>query len=352
MPLNQAAIAQIYDSLKDLEEKQAIKSGEIPNFGRKYIELLKKQESFRTDFTPEEIKQGEWVTFKQTEDDEKVQELSNLASQTCWCIAGVETARTYLNQGDFHILMVSNIPAVAIRMENDQVVEVRGTKPNQNLSTGFEEVLPSKLAELPGGGSYEKKNKDMKLLTQIWNKNQKGEELTKEEIIFLYEIEEEIEGFGYDVDPRIEDVKESMQANGFDQLYKFSEDFINKDNLKKYGKFIQTLSFRDSGEKIVSLLKLLSNENDLFELNDSLSIISKNVNPEEIKGILEYIKSIFPEESKYEIQGADICIYWNKNKKDYLCISNMGEVEFFIISNEEKIDLIGSIQEDIKFNIL
>ena len=141
--------------------------------------------------------------------------MSDLASNTCWCIAGLETAGTYLSQGDFHIFIVSNIPAIAIRMENEQVAEIRGTKPNQNLSEGFEAILQPKLLELPGGADYEKKDRDMKLLTQIYNKNKKGEELTKEEVIFLYEIEDDIQGFGYERDLRIGEVRKGRNLNDF-----------------------------------------------------------------------------------------------------------------------------------------
>ena len=43
----------------------------------------------------------------------------------------------------------------------------------------------------------------MKQLTEIDNKTKKGEKLTKDELVFLYEINAPIEYFGYEKDPRI-----------------------------------------------------------------------------------------------------------------------------------------------------
>ena len=46
----------------------------------------------------------------------------------------------------------------------------------------------------------------MKLLTAIDKKNTTEEELTKDDLRFLYEFDQEIEGFGYQKDPRIEEI--------------------------------------------------------------------------------------------------------------------------------------------------
>ena len=56
------------------------------------------------------------------------------------------------------------------------------------------------------GQNVDIKKYDMQFLTTIYNKVQKGYKLTKEELRFLYEIDHKIEGFGYDKDPRIEEI--------------------------------------------------------------------------------------------------------------------------------------------------
>jgi len=63
------------------------------------------------------------------------------------------------------------------------------------------------------GEAYKKKSTDMKLLTEIEKKSKNGQELTKDELIFLYEIDSPIEGFGYnnEKDPRIEQIRKTRK---------------------------------------------------------------------------------------------------------------------------------------------
>ena len=58
------------------------------------------------------------------------------------------------------------------------------------------------------GKKYKKRAGDMKKLTSIYNKQQTGEELSREDLRFLYELDGPIEGFGYERDPRIEELLE------------------------------------------------------------------------------------------------------------------------------------------------
>ena len=60
--------------------------------------------------------------------------------------------------------------------------------------------------EFPDRDRYRKKEYDMQLLTKIDYKVQKGFELTKEELRLLYEIDNNIEEFGYEKDSRIEQI--------------------------------------------------------------------------------------------------------------------------------------------------
>ena len=47
----------------------------------------------------------------------------------------------------------------------------------------------------------------MKRLTEIDNKTKNNKPLTKEELVFLYQIDSSIQGFGYQKDPRIEEIR-------------------------------------------------------------------------------------------------------------------------------------------------
>ena len=88
-------------------------------------------------------------------------------------------------------------------MEEGQIAEVRGIEADQNLEPELVEIARTKMAELPGAQAYEKKTSDMQKLTAIEAKDNSGQELTVEELRFLYEADSKIEGFGYTKDPRI-----------------------------------------------------------------------------------------------------------------------------------------------------
>ncbi len=99
------------------------------------------------------------------------------------------------------------IPRIAIRMQEDGIGEVRGVADNQqNLEGNMTEIAEAKMNELPGAESYRKKSSDMKQLTAIEKKVKQGQELDRNELLFLYEINSKVEGFGYQRDPRIQEI--------------------------------------------------------------------------------------------------------------------------------------------------
>ena len=89
----------------------------------------------------------------------------------------------------------------------DKIGEVRGVGESQNIEECMMPIIAKKLDEFPDKEQYLKKVHDMEYLTKIDQKVKDNLELTKEELEFLYEIKNEIEGFGYEQDPRIEEIK-------------------------------------------------------------------------------------------------------------------------------------------------
>jgi len=152
--------------------------------------------------------EGEWVKFYQGDDATPLYE-SLQGHGTGWCTAGEVTARSQLKGGDFYVYYTKDennkntIPRIAIRMENGQVAEVRGIDPNQNLEGNMTDIASEKYRQLPGGEKFDKKDHDMKFLTLIDEKVKNNEELTKEDLRFLYGVDSKIEGFGYKEDPRV-----------------------------------------------------------------------------------------------------------------------------------------------------
>lgn len=158
------------------------------------------------------IKEGEWKKFDQGLDAKELTKTIR-GKGTGWCTAGEQTAKTQLSAGDFYIFYSlddnkeATIPRIAIRIENGKIAEVRGIAFKQNLDPFMGDVLKEKLDEFPDKEEYLKKEKDMEMLTDIEKKTKANTHLTKEELEFLYEINSTIEGFGYQKDPRIEEIR-------------------------------------------------------------------------------------------------------------------------------------------------
>lgn len=193
---------------------------------RKQFEQLLQGESFAkfyawaiekvTPASPEQLADttGKWIKYPKGSDHTPlVQSLQGHG--TGWCTAGESTVRTQLDAGDFYVFYSMDpkgqptVPRAAIRMQEDSIAEVRGVGPDQNLDPHIGKVVQDKLAEFPDGKLYEKKNQDMKQLTAIENKIQKGQELSRTDLVFLYEIDSAIQGFGYQKDPRIKEIRET-----------------------------------------------------------------------------------------------------------------------------------------------
>lgn len=259
--INREALAYVLDALEKKHTKKEL--AELTNV-EDHIKLNKlldaenfaKLYAFAIDkLTPASAEQlenikGKWVKYDQGSDHMLL--VNSLQGHgTGWCTAGESTAQTQLANGDFHVYYSEDaegnakIPRVAIRMEGSKIAEVRGVAEQQNVDSHITPVVQEKMKEFPDGKQYEKKSADMRLLTQIENKVKKGEELNKDELVFLYEIDQKIEGFGYEKDPRVKELQFQRNIEE-DQLIIFectsqeiahSSDEMNKNTKVYIGKF-------------------------------------------------------------------------------------------------------------------
>ncbi|OGG62220.1 hypothetical protein A3C19_03045 [Candidatus Kaiserbacteria bacterium RIFCSPHIGHO2_02_FULL_54_22] len=203
-----------YDIQPDEQEKfkQYL---EQENFAKLYAWAM---ESFNP--IPEEllpITDGEWVLYpKGSNVDEVVKKLKGKG--TGLCIAGKGAAHRYLNSGDLHIFFSNDeegnpsFPRVAIHVEDGQITEMRGIAYKQNIDPYITDVVSAKLPQFQNGSEYEKKSEDMKKLTEIENKVKERTPLSKDELIFLYEIEAPIRYFGMRRDPRIAELRDARDT--------------------------------------------------------------------------------------------------------------------------------------------
>lgn len=158
---------------------------------------------------------GKWVMYKMGSDPAPL--VASLHGQnTGWCTAASEeTAATQLSAGDFYVYYSKDqygrdtVPRIAIRMQGHEIAEIRGVANDQNLDADISDtnILDEKLKEFgPQAELYKKRSADMKRLTEIDLKQKNHEELSLSDLRFLYEIDSQIIGFGYNEDPRIGEI--------------------------------------------------------------------------------------------------------------------------------------------------
>ena len=161
---------------------------------------------------------GKWIKYEQGSDYNILRD-SLQGYYTGWCTAAGENfAKSQLANGDFYIYYTldnngeAKVPRIAIRMDgNNKIEEIRGIANKQNMEPEMMPILEKKLKEFPDRDKYLKKEHDMKLLTLIDKKVNNNIELTFDELKFLYEIDSKIEGFGYERDPRIDEIKKKRK---------------------------------------------------------------------------------------------------------------------------------------------
>ncbi|MEI8123854.1 MAG: hypothetical protein WCG60_01650, partial [bacterium] len=167
-------LAQICDLYKKVEEDnktlkdkeiQALFSKKFPTY---YAELIQKSLANRIE-NKEEIR-GKWIKYTQGNNKDAETLYKSLESKgTGWCTAGLSTAQAQIKSGDFYVYYTevdgdATQPRIAIRMNGqNEIGEVRGILPHQNLETQMTPILNEKLNDFgPEADKYKKKTADMK----------------------------------------------------------------------------------------------------------------------------------------------------------------------------------------------
>ena len=326
--LNAEALSYVYDRVnegviqgKDIEDKQMAELLNRGNFAAMYAYAIYSCEV--GGLTPElrEITDGSWVKYDQIEGEYdpdyefRLTELGveftdkkpvdsdtamRLADSLCgkgtgWCTAGTHTAANQLSKGDFYVYYTPDndgndtMPRVAIRMEDNQVAEVRGIAPRQNVEDTLLDVVAEKLNTLPGGGEYFKKVEQMRQLTEIDNRVKAGGELTAEDLVFL-RFGERIEGFGLGDDDRVDKLLENRRIDDdFDFILRSTDDI---------DKLVDSMNIRELFlEEICKLLKFGANADNLASrMSDKQLIVCNHYIPNEtdMDMINPYYCKVFP----------------------------------------------------------
>ena len=279
---------------KDLEK--LIASG---NFTKLYTLFIKnkKDNVLRTD----NINDGKWITYYyETEEDIKRKKEQGITPEykklynslqgynTHWCTAGSEdTAKSQIcgddycyEGGDFHVYYTKDengdykIPRLAIRMDKNDIGEIRGVADeSQNVEEGFEEIIKEKIKTFKNINHenleyYIKIINDTKKLTLLNKKNTRKEKLTEEDIIFIYELDNKIESFGWDGDARI---------NKIISTRKIRDDYESLRNKENKIKFILNYSENNQSKEISNFIVSIDDKDIILEIiehyNDRLPIL-------------------------------------------------------------------------------
>ncbi len=190
-----------------------VKSGNFPKLYAK--ELFETKTIIKTPEKPEDI-EGDWFTYQLGDEDE----LAKAAEGTGWCIADPNVAHNYLEYGNYghsrkeeadeessskakFIIFKLKAPnssdgystngVASIRLDPDgRVTEVSGLNEGQAIEDSLIPTVKEKVLSLPGGKEFLQKFEDKQTLIKLDHKLQNGEDLTKEELSFLYELDRPI----------------------------------------------------------------------------------------------------------------------------------------------------------------
>ena len=260
--LNAEILAKVYRQINDFygvdkenwlaqhsDDEKLVSLVKSANFPKLYAkELVDTKVIIKTPERTEDV-HGDWFEYKLGDEEE----IASLAEGTRWCVVDPNVAHNYLTYGQYSNpeedddydqdyeddedwedddikvedpeakfiifrLEDPNSPGVfasngsaSIRLDPDGIVaEVSGLNDGQAVEDALVPIVKEKALSLPGGEKYLQKFDDKQTLIKLDNKMKEGEDLTKEELSFLYELDRPIATLDTynEEDPRIPELKE------------------------------------------------------------------------------------------------------------------------------------------------
>ena len=282
--LNAEILAKVYRQINDFygvdkkdwlsknsDDEKLVSLVKSANFPKLYAkELVDTKVILKTPERTEDV-HGDWFEYKLGDEEE----IASLAEGTRWCVVDPNVAHNYLVYGEYghskstgadkesnskakfiiFRLKDSNSPGVyasngsaSIRLDPNGIVdEVSGLNDGQAVEDALVPIVKEKALSLPGGEKYLQKFDDKQALIRLDKKMEKGEDLTKEELSFLYELDRPIATLDtYNrEDPRIPELKEKygieyalekgVDANKMVASLKTRDAIKNLDTLLEHG---------------------------------------------------------------------------------------------------------------------
>ncbi len=260
--LNAEILAKVYRQINDFygvdkenwlaqhsDDEKLVSLVKSANFPKLYAkELVDTKVILKTPERTEDV-HGDWFEYKLGDEEE----IASLAEGTRWCVVDPNVAHNYLVYGQYSNpeeedddydqdyededwedddikvenpeakfiifrLKDPNSPGVfasngsaSIRLDPNGIVdEVSGLNEGQAVEDALIPIVKEKTLSLPGGEKYLQKFDDKQALIRLDKKMEKREDLTKEELSFLYELDRPIATLDTynEEDPRIPELKE------------------------------------------------------------------------------------------------------------------------------------------------
>ena len=371
--LNAEILAKVYRQINDFygvdkenwlskhsDDEKLVSLVKSANFPKLYAkELVDTKVILKTPERTEDV-HGDWFEYKLGDEEE----IASLAEGTHWCVVDPNVAHNYLVYGEYghskstgadeesnskakfiiFRLEDPNSPGIfasngsaSVRLDPDgKVAEISGLNDGQAVEDALVPVVKEKALSLPGGEKYLQKFDDKQALIRLDKKMEKGEDLTKEELSFLYELDRPIATLDTynEEDPRIPELKEKygieyalekgVDANKMVASLDSCNIAKNLDTLLEHGADINNtvnhMKAYDIAKNLDSLLKQGANINNTINNMDSYRI-AKNLDT-----LLKYsaiidVNELVSELKTYEVSenletllknGADIDLVVNR----------------------------------------
>ena len=406
-----------------------VKSGNFPKLYAK--ELFDTKTIIKTPENPEDV-EGDWFIYQLGDEDE----LAKAAEGTGWCIADPNVAHNYLSYGNYagnendweddedwedededwedeeednnnwgedennpeednqsdpkakfivFKLKAPNSPdgystngVASIRLGPDgKVTEVSGLNEGQAIEDSLIPTVKEKVLSLPGGKEFLQKFEDKQTLIRLDHKMQNGEDLTKEELSFLYELEHPIATLDTynSKDPRIPELKEKYSIEyalekGLD-VNKLVSSLEPEDITKNLDTFLEHSADIDVNKLISSLYPddIVDNLDTLLRNGADIDNIVDNIESEDIArhldSLLEYgadINNIVDKMEPYAVadrldyfleRGVDINIDELVSNMNSGCIVN--EIDYLFDHGADINNIVSNMDPDsisFRLNIL
>ena len=405
--LNAEILAKVYRQINDFygvdkenwlaqhsDDEKLVSLVKSANFPKLYAkELVDTKVILKTPEHTEDI-HGDWFEYKLGDEEE----IASLAEGTRWCVVDPNVAHNYLVYGKYghsrstradeesnskakfiiFRLEDPNSPGIyasngsaSIRLDPDGIVdEISGLNDGQAVEDALIPIVKEKALSLPGGEKYLQKFDDKQALIRLDKKMEKGEDLTKEELSFLYELDRPIATLDTynEEDPRIPELKEKydleyalekgVDANKMVASLDSCDIAKNLDTLLEHGADINNtvnhMKAYDIAKNLDSLLKQGANINNTINNMDSYRI-AKNLDT-----LLKYsaiidVNELVSEQKTYDVSenletflknGADIDLVVNRMR-----YSDIVDKLDFLIEHGANIDVNELVSRLSSFNI-